>query len=293
MAAEQVIERGHREVAEMLVIDRVELAVLDQVDHVGHLEHREAVRLLEQNRDPRDQAVQVRDVGEHVVGDDQIGGAALGPQSTGERRARRSPGASAPRPRSRPRPAPPPDRCRARESRARRSSSACSRRCWRSRPPATRGRVAAARSAPRRCCENVGAGCRTPRRSTGSRRRTGPRDRPSRRSGPGCIPGRTSGSAARQRPAPPIGLLVSSRSARGLREARISTRSAPRSGRRDGPLANCPGAATDAAGGFCAVDCHGGARRGSLGRDIGQLGPPEIVGDSPLASSCFRYAIRL
>jgi hypothetical protein len=44
VAAEQALERGHRKVAQVLVIDRVELAVLDQVDHVGHLQHRDAVR---------------------------------------------------------------------------------------------------------------------------------------------------------------------------------------------------------------------------------------------------------
>ena len=82
--SEQVIERGDRKVAEVLVIDRVELAVLDQVDHVGHLENRDPAGLLQQNGYPRHQAIEVRHMGEHVIGDDQIGGATLGPEPAGE-----------------------------------------------------------------------------------------------------------------------------------------------------------------------------------------------------------------
>ena len=77
MAPEQAFDRGDREVAEMLVIDRVELAVVDQVAHVVHLDHGDAV-VLEQRRDSVDESVRVRDVREHVVGMHDIGPAALG-----------------------------------------------------------------------------------------------------------------------------------------------------------------------------------------------------------------------
>ena len=95
---------------------------------------------LQQGRDALDQAVQVGDVGQHVVGDDQVGALALGAQlarevAAEERRERRHAGRRSP-----PRPAPRPDRCRAPGCRARRSCAACSRRCSRSRPPASRRR---------------------------------------------------------------------------------------------------------------------------------------------------------
>ena len=38
MPAEQRVDRVGREVAQVLVVDRVELAVLDQVAHVGEFE---------------------------------------------------------------------------------------------------------------------------------------------------------------------------------------------------------------------------------------------------------------
>ena len=77
MAPEQLVERGDREVAQVLMVDRVELAVVDQIDQIGHLQDRDAV-LFEQGRDALDQAVEVGDVGQHVVGDDHVGAPALG-----------------------------------------------------------------------------------------------------------------------------------------------------------------------------------------------------------------------
>ena len=77
MAPEQLIERRDREVAQVLMVDRVELAVVDQIDQIGHLQDRDAV-LFEQGGDALDQAVQVGHVGEHVVGEDHVGAPALG-----------------------------------------------------------------------------------------------------------------------------------------------------------------------------------------------------------------------
>ena len=53
MAPEQPVERGDREIAQMLVVDRVELAVIDQVDQIGHFKDRDAVG-GKQRRDPLD-----------------------------------------------------------------------------------------------------------------------------------------------------------------------------------------------------------------------------------------------
>ncbi len=66
MAAEEVIERGERVVAEVLVIDRIELAVVDHLLDVRRLDHRDAV-LLEEDADPLHDAVEVRHMGEHIV----------------------------------------------------------------------------------------------------------------------------------------------------------------------------------------------------------------------------------
>ena len=63
----------------MLVVDRVELAVVDQVADIGRLDHRHAV-VLEQRRDAGDEAVGVRHVRQDVVGVDDVGPAALGDQ---------------------------------------------------------------------------------------------------------------------------------------------------------------------------------------------------------------------
>ena len=71
-AAKQPIERGQREVAQVLVVDRVELAVVEHVLDVRHLDHRHAVR-LQQRPDAGDEAVQIGDVGEHVVGVEDVG----------------------------------------------------------------------------------------------------------------------------------------------------------------------------------------------------------------------------
>ena len=68
------------------MVDRVELALLDQVGEVGHFQHGKA-RGLQQQRDARDQAVQVRDVRQDVVGEDQVGHAAFIAQLLGERAA--------------------------------------------------------------------------------------------------------------------------------------------------------------------------------------------------------------
>lgn len=38
MAPEEFVQGGHREVAEMLMVNRVELTMVDQISHVRHLE---------------------------------------------------------------------------------------------------------------------------------------------------------------------------------------------------------------------------------------------------------------
>ncbi len=79
MIAEKPRQRRHREVAEMLVIDGVELALLDQVDDVRRLDDGHACG-LQQGSDAVDEAVQIGHVGEHIVSQEDIGLLALGGQ---------------------------------------------------------------------------------------------------------------------------------------------------------------------------------------------------------------------
>ena len=72
MAAEQPVQGRHAEVAQVLVVDGVELAVGDQLAKVGHFDHRDAV-LLDQRGDAVDETVGIGNVGEHVVSDDHVG----------------------------------------------------------------------------------------------------------------------------------------------------------------------------------------------------------------------------
>jgi hypothetical protein len=83
VAAHQGVDGGAREVAEVLVVDRVELAVLDEVADAGVLD-RDHARLLEQLAVTRHEAVEVGHVRHHVVGDDDVGLALLGRQLAGE-----------------------------------------------------------------------------------------------------------------------------------------------------------------------------------------------------------------
>src|SRR6266540_971044 len=74
---EQAGQRRQGEVAEVLVVDGVELEPGDHLAEVGHLDDRRAA-LLEQHGEPRDEAVQVGHVREHVVRVDHVGALALG-----------------------------------------------------------------------------------------------------------------------------------------------------------------------------------------------------------------------
>ena len=82
-AAEQLDQRMRGEVAEVLVVDRVELCVLDEVAQVGDLDDRDAI-VFEDRLDPAHEAVGVGDVGQHVVAVDDAGAYAVSPESPGE-----------------------------------------------------------------------------------------------------------------------------------------------------------------------------------------------------------------
>ncbi len=72
-----------REVAEVLVVDRVVLESLDEPQEMWELEGRGAAR-CEQNRDALDEVVDVRHVGEDVVAGDQVSVAVLCDDLAGE-----------------------------------------------------------------------------------------------------------------------------------------------------------------------------------------------------------------
>ena len=83
VAAEERVERGQGEVAQVLMVDGVELVPLHEVAHVGHFEDGLAV-VGEKEREAFEEAVRVGRVGEHVVGDHEVGARALGHQGLGE-----------------------------------------------------------------------------------------------------------------------------------------------------------------------------------------------------------------
>ena len=82
-ALEQRDERMRRVIEEVLVVDRVELELVDQVAHVRGLDDRDAV-VGEDRGDPFDDAVHVGNVGEHVVRVQHRGAPALRPQLPGD-----------------------------------------------------------------------------------------------------------------------------------------------------------------------------------------------------------------
>ncbi len=82
VARHQRIDGGAREVAVVLVVDRVELDVVDHVADVGVL-HREHAVVGEQRGEAADEVVDVRDVGHDVVGHDDVGRPVLGPDGVG------------------------------------------------------------------------------------------------------------------------------------------------------------------------------------------------------------------
>ena len=71
-----MVDGSGGEIAQVLVVDGVELAMLDQVADVGELEDPNAI-VLEQDFDAIDEAVGVGDMREHIVADDHVGALAF------------------------------------------------------------------------------------------------------------------------------------------------------------------------------------------------------------------------
>ncbi len=86
VALEQILQRRDREVAQVLVVDRVELAVIDQIPHVGRFDHGDA-GVFEQCGDAGHETVGVGHVCQHVVGVNHVGSLALRGELCGELRA--------------------------------------------------------------------------------------------------------------------------------------------------------------------------------------------------------------
>ncbi len=69
---EEADERREREVTEMFVVNRVELAVVDHVAHVRRFHHHHAAR-RQQRVEAADNPGQIGHVRQHVVGMDNLG----------------------------------------------------------------------------------------------------------------------------------------------------------------------------------------------------------------------------
>ena len=67
MTAEQPIQRGHRKVAEMLMIYSIELAVLNEIEQVGRLDNENSV-IVQEKPSAFDKPVEIRHMGEDVIG---------------------------------------------------------------------------------------------------------------------------------------------------------------------------------------------------------------------------------
>ena len=83
MPGEDTPGRPEREVGEVLVVDGVELVALHQPDQVGELDGHHPAR-LEQAGDPGHEAVEVRHLGQDVVGHHQVGLAPFAGQPAGQ-----------------------------------------------------------------------------------------------------------------------------------------------------------------------------------------------------------------
>src|SRR6185312_15991542 len=83
MAAEQGTQGRDREITQVLVVDRIELSMLDEILDVRALDDGDSV-ILQKCCNARDEAVGVGYVGQDVVRVDHIGPAALGNQILGE-----------------------------------------------------------------------------------------------------------------------------------------------------------------------------------------------------------------
>src|ERR671918_2271025 len=86
MPTEEDVECGQREVAEVFMVDRVELEVIDEIAKVRHLDLSDAV-IREDRRDTLHEPVQVRNVCEHVVRDEDVRALSVSPQGSSKLRA--------------------------------------------------------------------------------------------------------------------------------------------------------------------------------------------------------------
>ena len=83
MSGAKACRCAHGVVAEVFVVDGVELELVDEVAHIGRVDDGDAAS-LQQRGDPGDEAVGVRNMGEDVVGVDHISAAPLRCEAVGE-----------------------------------------------------------------------------------------------------------------------------------------------------------------------------------------------------------------
>src|SRR4029077_16995204 len=83
VAGKQRLQRGHGVITEVLVVNEIELTAVDHIFDVTHLQHRHTLR-LEEPGDAAHEAVEIGNVGENVVGDEDVGEFAFLLQSDGQ-----------------------------------------------------------------------------------------------------------------------------------------------------------------------------------------------------------------
>src|SRR5262249_22248477 len=71
MFAEEAFQCGHREVTQMLMINGIEFAMLDEINQVGDFDHENSA-LFEKQRNPINETTKVCDVCEDVVGEEYV-----------------------------------------------------------------------------------------------------------------------------------------------------------------------------------------------------------------------------
>ena len=76
MPSEKTIESSDGEIAEMLMVNGVKLAVVNQIDDIGHFNDGDA-RVLQQQTNTRHKAVEIGHMSQHIISQKYVGSISL------------------------------------------------------------------------------------------------------------------------------------------------------------------------------------------------------------------------